>query len=134
MCIRDSTYRRDPFSVPSVFLSYSAAFMYVYITPQLCCAINGYAIGVSNICLLYTSRLPTPLLLKNLRKPLLPLGGAPGLGGLPVSYTHLDVYKRQSLIYLPAPCIERHFHKSRPAEWTSSVHSSCIPVSYTHLA
>lgn len=43
------TYRRDPFSVPSVFLSYSATFMYVYITPQLCCAINGYAIGVSNI-------------------------------------------------------------------------------------
>ena len=43
------TYCRNPFPGSSVFLPYSATFMYVYVTSQLCCAIDGYPVGMSYI-------------------------------------------------------------------------------------
>ena len=44
---------------------------------------------------------------------------------IPVSYTHLDVYKRQLLRLASATRLISFFNQIRP--------TSCIPVSYTHL-
>ena len=39
--------------------------------------------------------------------------------GMPVSYTHLDVYKRQRLLYLPLMLLntDRHLQRSRSRNW-----------------
>ena len=56
----------------------------------------------------------------------------------PVSYTHLDVYKRQVLFSVSSPsiCLSRFLHALAPSSFESNesdVMDGTLSVSYTHL-